>query len=287
MAFNGAEPVRAATLEAFTEAFAPLGFRRQALLPCYGLAEATLFVAGAGSEEPPRAVHLDGSSLEENRAVGVPEDAPGARQLVSCGTAPPGARVEIVDAETCLPVPAGAVGEIWVAGDSLARGYWNRPQETAETFGARLAGGEGPEAFLRTGDLGFSAGGELFVTGRLKDLVILRGRNHYPQDIELTAESSHPALRPGCAAAFAVEVQGEERLALVQEVRRDFRSEDFAPLLEAIRKAVAEVHEVEIWGLGVGAPGGRSQDLQRQGAAAGLPNGLRWPEPANPGAQYR
>ncbi|HEV7787209.1 MAG TPA: fatty acyl-AMP ligase, partial [Thermoanaerobaculia bacterium] len=198
VAFNGAEPVRAATLDAFASVFEPCGFRRQAFYPCYGLAEATLFVSGGDPD------------IEPNIAprVRVEEGKP----RVGCGRAWPGERLAIADPETGRRAPAGREGEIWVAGPSVADGYWNRPEETARTFGARLAEtGEGP--FLRTGDLGLlGSDGELFVTGRLKDLIVVRGRNLYPHDLERTAEESHPALRSGGAAAFSVEADGEERL---------------------------------------------------------------------------
>jgi amino acid adenylation domain-containing protein len=254
LAFNGAEPVRAATLERFAAAFAPCGFRAAAFLPCYGLAEGTLLAAvgrrGAGAAVGTFAA----GELERHRAVAVAADAPGtsslteARTLVGCGTAPVGARLSIVDPESGAPRGAGEVGEIWIAGPAVAAGYWGLPEATAATFGARAADGDGP--FLRTGDLGFLGdSGELFVTGRSKDLIILRGRNHYPQDIELTVERAHAALRPGCGAAFAVaprEGDGDERLVVVQEVRREQRDEDPAEVVAAIRRAVADEHEVQV-----------------------------------------
>jgi len=227
LAFNGAEPVRAETLKRFAEAFAPSGFRREAFYPCYGLAEATLFVSGGQAGNIPRV-----------------EIAETGRPLTSCGRVWGGQRIVIADPETGSALPPGREGEIWIAGESVAAGYWNNPEATERDFRARLAGtGEGP--FLRTGDLGFLRGGELYVTGRLKDLIILRGRNHYPQDIELTAERSHPDLRPGGGAAFSVEAGGEERLVVVQEVERG-RRESFEELAEAIRRAVAEEHEVQV-----------------------------------------
>jgi amino acid adenylation domain-containing protein len=257
LAFNGAEPVRAATLERFAAAFAPCGFRPEAFLPCYGLAEGTLLAAtvqrGAGATVGVFAT----AELEQHRAVPV---APGggdggtdgaaveARVLVGSGRAPEGARLLVVDPESRVPRAPGEVGEIWISGPAVAAGYWGLPEVTAASFGARTADGDGP--WLRTGDLGFLGGeGELFVTGRSKDLIILRGRNHYPQDIELTVERSHPALRPGCGAAFAVEPRegaGEERLVVVQEVRREHRDDDPAELVAAIRRAVAEEHEVQV-----------------------------------------
>ena len=245
LAFNGAEPVRAATLERFAAAFAPCGFRPEAFLPCYGLAEGTLLAAcgrrGAGA----RATAFAAAELERHRAVAVPPQEQEARALVDCGAAPARARLQVVDPESAVPCAPGGVGEIWIAGPAVAAGYWGLPEATAASFGARTADGDGP--WLRTGDLGFLGdGGELFVTGRIKDLIILRGRNHYPQDIELTVERSHPALRPGCGAAFAVDLEGEERLVVVQEVRREYREDDPAELVAAIRRAVAGEHEAQV-----------------------------------------
>ncbi|HYG64196.1 MAG TPA: amino acid adenylation domain-containing protein, partial [Thermoanaerobaculia bacterium] len=228
VAYNGAEPVRAETLDRFSQVFEPHGFRREAFYPCYGLAEATLFVSGG------------------TRGVG-PVVAPreeGATPLVGCGRSWMEQEVAVVDPATGERRPDGGVGEIWVGGPSVALGYWNRPEATEETFRARLAGdGAGP--FLRTGDLGFFQGGELFVTGRIKDLVIIRGRNHYPQDIELTAEASHASLKPGGGAAFAVDVDGEERLVVVHEVERRADGDPDAACA-AVRQAVAAAHEVQV-----------------------------------------
>ncbi len=247
VAFSGAEPVRRETLERFAEAFAPCGFRRESFFPCYGLAEATLFVTGGAPEEPFRVYAVDPAALEEHRVA--PPAARGAeRDLVSCGrsAADPEQRLEIVDPETGAPCPPDRIGEVWIAGPGVAAGYWNRPEETAGSFGARLAPpADAGDRFLRTGDLGFLADGELFVTGRLKDLIILRGRNLYPQDVELTAERSHPALRPGCGAAFGVEREGEERLVVVQEVE-GVDAAELAAAAEAIRRAVAEEHEAAL-----------------------------------------
>ncbi len=251
VAFNGAEPVRAETLFRFAEAFASSGFRREAFYPCYGLAEATLFVTGPQRGQAAREASFQSAALERNRAVRTEgetegEETEGARRLVGCGEAWGGQRVEIVDPETGEILQAGRVGEVWIAGPSVAAGYWNQEEETAAAFGGRLPGEDRP--FLRTGDLGFFEGGELFVTGRLKDLVILRGRNHYPQDLERTAELSHPTLRPGSSAGFAVDVQGEERLVLVCEVDRHFSGapEAVEGVASAVRRAVAEEHEVQV-----------------------------------------
>ncbi|HEY2292124.1 MAG TPA: amino acid adenylation domain-containing protein [Thermoanaerobaculia bacterium] len=231
VAFNGAEPVRPDTLERFVTAFAPQGFHRDAFYPCYGLAEATLFVSGGGGKEAPPVVVAEG-----------------ARGMVGCGRPWMDQRLAIVDPESGRSAGDGQVGEIWISGPSVAQGYWGQPEATERVFRACIAGdltdaGEGP--FLRTGDLGFLRGGELFVTGRLKDLIIIRGRNLYPQDVERTVEESHPALRPGCGAAFAVESDGEERLVVVQELDSHRRSEAVAAL-EVLRQAVAEEHEVMV-----------------------------------------
>jgi amino acid adenylation domain-containing protein len=242
VAFNGAEPVRAETLERFVETFGPRGFRREAFFPCYGLAESTLLVSGGGRGQGARGRGFDAGELERHRASPAAAGTP-ARTLVSCGAGPDGLEVRVVRPETATPCVDGEVGEIWVRGASVARGYWALA-ETERCFAARLAGGEGP--YLRTGDLGFAQGGELFVTGRSKDLVILRGRNHYPQDLEATASASHPALAPGGAAAFAVDVDGEERLVVVAEVRREERKADPRPILDALRRALADEHEVAL-----------------------------------------
>jgi acyl transferase domain-containing protein/acyl-CoA synthetase (AMP-forming)/AMP-acid ligase II/acyl carrier protein len=245
VAFNGAEPIRPETLDRFAEAFAPCGFRPEAFLPCYGLAEATLMVSGGPSSASPVVLALSGAALERNQIVEAASDEPGARRLVGSGQFAKDQTVAIVDPETRIRGLADRVGEIWVAGPSVARGYWNRPEATEETFRATLADtGEGP--YLRTGDLGLLKDGELFVTGRLKDLIIIRGRNVYPQDIEWTVERCHPALRAEGGAAFAVEVAGEERLVIVHEAER-VKEAEAEVVARAIRKTVAEQHELDIY----------------------------------------
>jgi amino acid adenylation domain-containing protein len=262
VAFNGAEPVRQETLERFVRTFAPYGFRAAALFPCYGLAETTLIVTGPARELPHvhRAFRAD--ELTRNRAVPAAAEEVGARELVGCGGVLGDQRVAIVDPETRRRRAPGGVGEIWVAGPSVAGGYWNRPEETVETFQAQIQAdsnfhdeGNPGDLYLRTGDLGFFHEGELYITGRRKDLIIIRGSNHYPQDIELTAERSHPALRPGGGAAFSVEVEGDERLVIVQEIQREQRRADIEEIAAAVRKAVADEHEVQLWALAVIKPG--------------------------------
>jgi acyl-CoA synthetase (AMP-forming)/AMP-acid ligase II len=185
------------------------------------------------------------AALEQQHRIAPVEDgARDGRTLVSNGAPLLDTRVAIVDPATGTRCAPDGVGEIWVASPSVAQGYWNRPQETRDTFQARLAPhGDGP--FLRTGDLGFLKDGQLFVTGRLKDLIIIRGNNHYPQDIERTVQQSHAALRPDCGAAFSIDIDGEERLIVVQEVERQTEATQ-AELVKAIRWAVAEEHEVQV-----------------------------------------
>jgi amino acid adenylation domain-containing protein len=246
VAFNGAEPVRAETLERFSAAFASCGFRQEAFFPCYGLAEATLFVAGGDPAGASVVRAFRAEDLARHAAVEAAAGEVGVRLLVGCGRPSPGQRIAIVDPESGVPCPPGRVGEIWISGPSVAAGYWGRPEDSELLFRARTAGGDGP--FLRTGDFGFvAADGELFVTGRLKDLIILRGRNVYPQDVERTAERVDPALRPGGGAAFSIERGGEERLVVVQEVEHGRPgAPEPSDLAEAVRRAVADEHEVAV-----------------------------------------
>jgi len=244
VAFNGAEPVRAETLEHFAAAFEPCGFRREAFHPCYGLAESTLLVSGGGRAERPHVKLIDARELESNR-ISACVESDQAKALIGCGSTAMGQTVTIINPESLTHCSAGEVGEIWVSGESVAAGYWNRPEETAQTFAAYLADtGDGP--FLRTGDLGFLSEGELFVTGRLKDLLIIRGRNLYPQDIEATVARCHPALRLGGGAAFSVDVAGEERLVIVHEVNQRIALEPDV-VADQMRQAVSESYEVQLY----------------------------------------
>lgn len=241
VAFNGAEPVNATTMREFAEHFAPCGFAAEAFTPCYGLAESTLLVSANTAAAPPRIQALRQSNLERHQVVPCAGEAGDARALVSCGR--PAATVALVDPEALRRCPPGQVGEIWVSGPSVARGYWQQPAETERTFHARLPGEDG--TFLRTGDLGFMLDGELFVTGRLKDLIIVDGNNHYPQDIEQTAGHSHQALESSDCAAFAVEVDGTEALVLVAAVR-SAPGRDGEGIKRAIRTAVSEQHALRV-----------------------------------------
>jgi iturin family lipopeptide synthetase A len=257
VAFTGAEPIRAETLHRFGEVFASSGFRARAFYPCYGLAESTLMVSGPRREDPTVICHARSAELEHHRVVeGVPPEK-GLVTLVGCGHVSGGLEVALVHAESGRQCPPGGVGEIWVSGPSVAQGYWEKPEETERTFRAQLAEAPGKH-FLRTGDLGFLREGQLFITGRLKDLIIIDGRNHYPQDIEQTVEKSHPALHSGACAAFSVEQDSEERAIVAVEVDRHWlRRLDLpaAPgaaerlgesLVRTVRRTVAEHHDLAV-----------------------------------------
>ena len=230
-AYNGAEPVREDTLERFAAAFEPAGFSRTAFRPSYGLAESTLLVA-TRRWQPGAAV--DG--------------------VVSCGTPPPGTRVAIVDPVTDRTCADGEIGEIRVAGPGVAQGYWNHPDETMRTFGSRVEGTTSP--WLRTGDLGFSRDGDLHVTGRMKDLLIVRGVKHFPQDLERTAERVHPAVRPGAVVAVAVSTTARgDHVVLIAEIDlRRLEAESTWPLIAAMRQAVATVHGIQLHGVALVRP---------------------------------
>lgn len=244
VAFNGAEPVRAETIERFCEAFEPCGFRREAFYPCYGMAEATLIVSGGFVRKPPVIRCFDAAALAKNQVVSRQPGQDSGRALVGCGQSLPDQKIVITDPETLTQCAPNQIGEIWLMGASVAQGYWNQPEATEALFRARLKDtDEGP--FLRTGDLGFLHEGELFVTGRLKDLLIVRGVNIYPQDIEKTVEKSHPYLLPNSGAAFTVERDGEERLVIVHEIERRKR-DGLTAVFDAIRKAVSLEHELPV-----------------------------------------
>jgi acyl-CoA synthetase (AMP-forming)/AMP-acid ligase II len=264
IAINGAEPIRRSTIEHFIATFAPSGFRQEAFYPSYGLAEATLMASGGAKDASPIVRTVQKMALEHHQIAIPCIGNTGAQALVGCGKSLDDQQLLIVDPDTRIECGPDQIGEIWIAGRSVARGYWNHPQATHDTFAAHLADtGEGP--FLRTGDLGFLHHGELFVTGRLKDVIVIRARTHYPQDIEVTVEQSHAALRPHCCAAIAVEMNGEERLVVVQEVERRWdarqssvgddahpesnrasRRLDVDTLVGNICQAVAEKHDVQV-----------------------------------------
>jgi acyl-CoA synthetase (AMP-forming)/AMP-acid ligase II len=256
LAFNGAEPVRAATIRRFSETFAGYGFAAEAIRPAYGMAEATVLVSTGrrGAEAVIREMSRDG--LRRNRAV-PPRDDTDAQSVVGCGRALAGERIAIVDPDTSERLGAGEIGEVWVAGPNVCRGYWRNAAASAAAFGAQIAGEEG-ERWLRTGDLGFlDAAGELFITGRIKEVIIVRGANHYPQDIEHTVQSCHPALRRHGGAAFTVGEDGEaERLVVVQEVERTYRNHIVVDdIVGRIRQAVVGQHEIAPYRIALLRPG--------------------------------
>lgn len=245
VAVNGGDPVDAQTLRSFAEAFAPAGFRPEAFLPAYGLAEATLAVTGGSAAPTPVIRHIDRGALGEDRVVdAAPEDA-GAATVVGCGRPGGGQDVVVVDPDTRRRCSDDEVGEIWVAGPSVAQGYWRRAAETARTFSAVLADtGQGP--FLRTGDRGFLRDGELFITGRCQDLITIDGTHYYPNDIEMTVQACDPVLLAGRGAAFAAKPRfnAVEQLTVVQEVHRHHTVE-LTGVIEAIRAAIATGHKIE------------------------------------------
>lgn len=240
VAFTGAEPVRAETLAQFSELYKPCGFKPEAFYPCYGMAEATLFITGGSSAEYPNVSYLDKIALTQDEVSLVPSDHPNAKAVVSCGHTWLEDAIVIVDPETNQECANNRVGEIWALGAGIGIGYWQREEQTEETFQATLA--NNPETkYLKTGDLGFIKDGELYITGRIKDMMILWGRNHYPQHIEETVASCHPALRPNHGAAFSIDANGEEQLVIAHEINRtDLRKLNAEEVIGAIRLAVGE-----------------------------------------------
>ncbi|AEF37253.1 fatty acyl-AMP ligase [Mycolicibacter sinensis] len=271
-AMNGAEPVQASTLRSFADAFAPAGFRPEAFLPVYGLAEATLLVSGGSDATAPVIRHIDRGALGQDRVVEINDaDDAGTVELVGCGRVRGGLQIVIVDPETRRRREADQVGEIWISGPSVAHGYRGKPEDTEQTFGAYLAEtGEGP--YLRTGDLGFLREGEVFITGRCKDLIILRGNNYYPNDIEKSVQGCHPTLLSGRGAAFSVAPKpgaGEE-LVMLQEVSPTGDHTAYTGLLEAIRAVIARRHGIGAHAVVLVEPGSipttSSGKIQRQAA---------------------
>ena len=220
MANVGAEPVRAESLNRFSQKFATCGFNPNAFQQAYGMAESTLVIVSDETRlKPPVLLTVDKSALEENRIETQIPNPASVTTLVGSGQAMFEMRVEIVDPATLQKVADGQIGEIWAAGPSVAKGYWKMPEETQRDFNAHLADtGEGP--FLRTGDLGVKSGGQIFITGRIKDMIIVHGKNYYPHDIENAVETANAPVRPGCVAAFAIEEGGEEKIVVVAEVER-------------------------------------------------------------------
>lgn len=235
--FNGAEPIHAETIKRFIETFAPYGLRDDVVLPCYGLAEATLIVSGNSTRQVPKAILADRASLESGELRTLTTRRDGAALLVASGRPALEQHVVIVDPDTCVACEPGSIGEIWVSGKSVANGYWNQREATVATFHGILPGSA--ETYLRTGDLGVLVDGELVVTGRIKDLVILDGRNYYPHDVEVVAERCHPNLRPGYTAAFSVTDTWREKLVLVAEVARAHKATDENTIYQSLRTELA------------------------------------------------
>lgn len=250
-ALNAAEPVRRETMEYFFKVFEPCGFKWEVFSPGYGLAEATLKVSATNWFDNPVFRRVKADALEQHQLIDT-DDAENVRVIAGCGRpmAEFDTRVVIVDPETLTECAADRIGEIWVRGPGVAKGYWNRPEESELTFRAHLSDtGDGP--FLRTGDLGFMQDGELYITGRLKDMIIIDGRNHYPQDIELTVERSHPAVRPGCSAAFSIELPGEHLVVVAEldEKRLGEGQLNFEEVRAKIRAAVAQEHDLDTFAI--------------------------------------
>lgn len=253
VAFNGAEPVRYETIQNFANAFKDCGFKLNQFYPCYGMAEATLFITGNEKLTKPVLKGFCKESLLENKALEQPLNSQDSVNLVGCGMPWLYQEVEIVNAESLIKCAPNEIGEIWVKGDSIAKGYFGREQETNYAFNNILKGTK-EDGFLRTGDLGFFHEGQLFVTGRLKDVIVMRGKNHYPQDIELTVEKADQAIISGSSAAFSVDINGEEKLIIVTEIERKYRprphmEKDYTGYLDNvlrnIRQQVMEEHEVQ------------------------------------------
>jgi acyl transferase domain-containing protein/acyl-CoA synthetase (AMP-forming)/AMP-acid ligase II/acyl carrier protein/ubiquinone/menaquinone biosynthesis C-methylase UbiE len=243
VAFCGAEPISADTVDRFCATFKECGFRPEAFFPCYGLAEATLMVSGGPPGRSPVYMSVSRSQLEQH-LVAVPTDDDDMKRLVSNGRPLPGQDVIVVNRETGAVCGEAEIGEIWVCGPSVAEGYWNKPDATEQTFQGRLPDDE--RTFLRTGDLGFLQHGELYITGRASDLIIVRGRNYYPQDIEAAVQACHGALRPVGGAAFACEAHGRQQIVVVHEVHRDCRNGDTAEVCAAIRQRVSEEFDLQV-----------------------------------------
>jgi acyl-CoA synthetase (AMP-forming)/AMP-acid ligase II/acyl carrier protein len=263
-AYNGSEPVRFSTIENFTNKFKACGFESRYFYPCYGMAEATLMISGGDLEKESVYLDVDGNKLRENLLIKADNKTKNIRRLVGCGHSWLDTEIKIVNSETNIACEDNQIGEIWVSGSSIAQGYWQKPEISQEVFKANLIlsnpslkGGNkiiSPE-FLRTGDLGFIHDGELFITGRQKDLIIIWGKNHYPQDIEVTVQNSHQALRGDSGAAFSVDIEIGEKLVIVQEVRRSYIKQlDIDEIITAIREAVSLEHELQVYAIALIKP---------------------------------
>lgn len=244
---NAAEPINPRVMRDFCEAFADSGFRWESFSPAYGLAEATLLVSATPLGREPVILSLEASELEQGKVVAAESSSSYVREAVSCGSLVCETEVAIVNPDDLTRCDTAEVGEIWVNDPGVAHGYWQRPEATRETFEAQIAG-EGATRYLRTGDLGFIKDGELYITGRIKDLIIIRGTNHYPQDIEWTVQQTHQAMRPDYGACFSIIEDGEEQLIVVQEIERQHQQNlEADELIAEIRQAISEAHELQVY----------------------------------------
>ena len=243
VAYNGAEPIRPSTLEKFTKFFAECGFQESAFYPCYGLAEGTLIATGAKKNDKLAYLALDKKELNDGLVKCANSAYLNNAKIMGTGVAFNRQKIRVVDPENCNPVGDNKIGEIWISGPSVAQGYWNNKEATRDTFQARIRNSE-ERAFLRTGDLGFLREGELFITGRIKDLIIIRGQNYYPQDIEYTTEDTNTKLRKGCSAAFSVEADGQEKLVIVCEIRKKEKKAELKSIAAGIHNAILQNHGI-------------------------------------------
>ncbi len=252
VAFCGAEPVQTATMKQFSRKFASCGFKSTAFYPCYGMAEATLIITGGDKAKSPTVKYLDKIALEENKVV-IADNQPGTTTIVSAGYPWLDGTIAIADPDSLTECAANKIGEIWFSSSSVGQGYWQLPAKTQETFQASL---NGQGKYLRTGDLGFIDNRELYITGRLHDVLVFWGLNHYPQQIEQTVEQCHPGLKPNCGAAFSIEVEGKARLVVAQEIERTYRQ--FLVMDEvvaAIRWQIFQEHFIDIYSIVLLKPG--------------------------------
>jgi acyl-CoA synthetase (AMP-forming)/AMP-acid ligase II len=246
---NAAEPINPHVMAKFVETFSSCGFKWEAFAPSYGLAENTLLATTKPKGTKPVFLGVETAAMEQDKIViADPEREDGIRIMAGCGKKVGDTIIAIADTVTMTAKASDEVGEVWIKDPSVAQGYWKRPDITKETFDAYLKDtNEGP--FLRTGDLGFLHEGELYITGRIKDLIIIRGTNHYPQDIEWSVQDLHSVLRPDYGAAFSIEDKGEERLIVVQEVERRSGDLDTEAIIADIKQEIAEQHEIQVYGV--------------------------------------
>ncbi|MEW5939349.1 MAG: fatty acyl-AMP ligase [Chloroflexota bacterium] len=251
-ALCGGEPVRWEALKQFARVYEPYGFSFKSFSPVYGMSE-SMGCTQSDIDRGPKALWLKNDALEQRCIAEVPEETSGARPFVSCGAALPGFKMLIVNPDTRQPCAPDEIGELWIAGPAVTQGYWNKPKETEEIFNAHLAGGEGP--YLRSGDLAFMKDGELYIAGRLKDVIIINGRNLSAVDFEMAASASHPALMPGAAAAFSVTMEDEEKVVLMHETRPGQEEVNVEDVASAIRLAVSDKMNVPLSAVMLVKPG--------------------------------